>query len=157
MLDRLSSAYRRAADTLASLAPPVDLLLRLWVAGVFLKSGLTKIGSWQGTLYLFENEYHVPLLPPEIAAYAGTATELIVPVFLALGLGTRFFAVVLFAFNAIAVVSYPGLSEGGLRDHVFWGVMMLVTIVHGAGRLSVDHLLRGRVLAPRQGAATWAH
>ena len=157
MFEQLSTAYRRAADALTSLSPPVDLLFRLWVASVFFKSGLTKIGSWQGTLFLFENEYQVPLLPPELAAYAGTATELAVPVFLALGLGTRLFAIVLFGFNVVAVISYPGLSESGMRDHVFWGLMMLVTIFHGPGKLSIDHLLRERVFGTRPGVAKWAH
>jgi putative oxidoreductase len=56
--------------------------------------------------YLFENEYQVPLIPWELAAYLGTATELILPVFLILGLATRLMAVKLFVFNVVAVVSY---------------------------------------------------
>ena len=51
------------------LSPFGDLLLRCWVAYAFWVSGLTKIQTWDSTLYLFENEYNVPLLPPELAAY----------------------------------------------------------------------------------------
>jgi putative oxidoreductase len=120
------------------IAPLFDLALRLYVAWVFFRSGLVKIQSWDTTLYLFENEYAVPLLPPEIAAYLGTAAELTLPLFLALGLGTRFAALALFAFNAVAVLSYPELSPAGIKDHMLWGALMLVTLFHGPGRLSLD-------------------
>ena len=58
-------------------------------------------------MYLFENEYDVPLLSAEFAAMMGTAIELFFPVLLALGLAGRFGAFVLFAFNIMAVISYP--------------------------------------------------
>ena len=131
-------------------APALDLAIRLYVANVFFKSGLTKIQSWDTTLALFENEYAVPLLPPEVAAYLGTATELIVPVFLALGLGGRVAALVLFVFNAVAATSYPDISEAGIRDHVFWGFMLAVTFFHGPGKLSLDALI-SRWLRPDAG------
>ena len=71
---------------------------------VFFNSGLVKISSWDSTLYLFEYEYQVPILPWELAAYMGTAAELILPVFLALGLLSRPMGAILFVFNIIAVV-----------------------------------------------------
>ena len=64
------------------LIPLLLLFTRLWVAWVFFKSGMVKYNSWDSTLYLFEYEYQVPLLPWQIAAYMGTAAELILPVFL---------------------------------------------------------------------------
>jgi putative oxidoreductase len=127
-------------------APLVDLIVRLWVARVFFMSGLTKIQSWDTTVLLFTNEYHVPLLPPEIAAFLGTATELVVPAFLALGLGGRAAAAILFVFNIVAVVSYPELEGPGLEQHYVWGILLLVTLVHGAGALSVDRLLRWKFI-----------
>jgi putative oxidoreductase len=129
------------------LSPVIDLALRVWVATAFFKSGLTKIESWDSTLFLFANEYHVPLLPPELAAYLGTAAELSLPILLVLGLGGRFAAAALFIFNIIAVISYPDLGEVGLRDHQVWGLMLLVTLLHGPGRLSIDHLVRRWVFA----------
>jgi putative oxidoreductase len=119
-------------------APLFDLALRLYVAWVFFRSGLVKIQSWDATLYLFENEYAVPFLPPEFAAWLAVLAELTLPVFIALGLGTRFFALALFAFNAVAVISYPELSPAGLKDHLLWGALLLVTLFHGPGRLSLD-------------------
>ena len=124
------------------LTPGIDLYIRFYVAEVFWKSGLTKIDNWESTVTLFENEFKVPLLSPEVAAYAGTATELIFPVLLLLGLGGRFSAFVLFVFNIIAVISYPELSEAGLKDHQFWGLLLLITLLHGPGKLSVDHFIR---------------
>jgi len=123
-------------------APALDLAIRLYVANVFFKSGLTKIASWDTTLMLFEYEYDVPLLPTELAAYLATAAELTLPVLLALGLAGRFGAFALFVFNYIAVISYPDLSEGGLKDHFYWGFLLLVTVLHGPGKLSVDYWIR---------------
>lgn len=141
---RVARAARGLAGLLELAAPLFDLGLRAWVASVFFRAGLVKIQSWSATLGLFENVYEVPLLPPQVAALMGTGVELGFPVLLALGVGGRFAALVLFVFNAIAVVSYPDLSEAGLKDHVCWGLALLVTLFHGPGRLSIDHALRHR-------------
>jgi putative oxidoreductase len=124
------------------LAPVFDLAIRLYVAQVFIRSGLVKIQSWDSTLALFENEYSVPLLPPDIAAWLGTAAELGLPPLLALGVGSRAVALALFVFNAVAAASYPDISPAGLKDHILWGALLAVTFFHGPGRLSIDHLLR---------------
>jgi putative oxidoreductase len=126
------------------LSPLLDLGIRLWVADVFWKSGLTKIASWDNTVLLFENEYSVPLLSPQVAAALGTFTELVFPVFLVLGLGGRFAAFVLFVFNYIAVISYPDLNPAGLKDHMYWGILLLVLLFHGPGKISVDHFIKRR-------------
>ena len=139
--ERIASFTKPVTRGLEFLAPALDLGIRLWVANVFWKSGLTKIQSWDMTVALFENEYHVPLLSPEFAATLGTATELTFPVLLALGLAGRISAFVLFAFNIVAVISYPDLNEVGLKDHVYWGILLLVTLLHGPGKLSLDHVL----------------
>jgi putative oxidoreductase len=144
-----ASAASRATDALAATARCIDrfqslfaLALRLYVARVFLLSGLTKIQDWSITLALFENEYRVPLVSPAVAATLGTAAELALPVLLAAGLGTRFAALGLFVFNIVAVVSYPDLSDAGLKDHILWGALLLVTFFHGPGKWSLDRLLQ---------------
>jgi putative oxidoreductase len=141
LTEKAVAGVRALVRALDFAGPAADLAIRLYVAGIFFKSGLTKVMSWDATLALFEYEYEVPLLPPELAAWTGTATELFFPVLLVLGLGTRFAGLVLFVFNIMAVVSYPGLSEVGLKDHIHWGLLLLVPIFHGAGRLSADHLI----------------
>ena len=136
------SLYAAIATRLQSLSSLANLALRLYVAHVFFASGQTKIQSWDTTLQLFQYEYHVPFLSPTLAAYAGTFTELFFPVLLVLGLGGRFAALVLFVFNIIAVVSYPELNAAGLEQHKVWGLMLLALLLHGPGKLSIDHLIK---------------
>lgn len=150
IFSKMQSLYTRGVESLIYLRPAVDLALRLWVADAFFRAGLVKIHNMDATLTLFENEYHVPFLPPDFAAYLGTGVELVVPVFLALGLAGRLTAAFMFVYNAICVISYPDLWPNGFwsglfgtdfRDHKVWGVMLLVTLVYGPGKFSVDYLL----------------
>lgn len=137
----MSTAIKNVIETYDSLigkaqcvfVPVLLLFCRLWVAYVFFNSGLTKVATWDSTLYLFEYEYQVPLLPWQMAAYLGTAAELTLPIFVALGLLTRPMAAILFVFNIIAVVSYPLLWEKGFYDHQLWGLMILMIVVWGRG------------------------
>ena len=135
---------------LASASPILSFSFRVYVAWQFLKSGLLKIGSWESTLYLFRHEYDVPLLDSEIAAIVGTASELVLPLILIVGLLTRMTGLALFAFNVVAVISYshvlaaPG-NAAALGSHILWGALLLVPIFYGGERLSLDHLIRQRL------------
>jgi putative oxidoreductase len=131
---------------LETLAPIADLAIRLWVANVFFSSGLTKFQTMDSTLWLFENEYAAPLLPPAVAAYLATGVELGFSTLLAVGLAGRFSAGVLFVFNIIAVISYPGLNQAGQLQHLMWGIMLLVPLLHGPGKLSIDYFIRKRYM-----------
>jgi len=126
------------------LQPLGDLFIRCWVAKAFIASGLTKIQSWGSTLILFQYEYMVPFLPPEIAASISVCVELGVSTLLILGLGGRIPALILFVFNIMAVVSYPYLRSPagavGLKDHICWGIILLVILLHGTGKLTLDRL-----------------
>ena len=145
MFDRGQRLIQWGINGLDRSSPLIDLLLRLWIANIFWKAGMTKLANWDSTLYLFEYEYAVPFLPTELAAFIGTGVEITMPVLLAFGIGTRFSALVLFVFNIIAVVSYPTLNEIGIKDHQYWGLLLLVPLFHGPGPLSVDYLLRKRL------------
>jgi putative oxidoreductase len=129
-----------------SLADVLLLALRWFIAWQFLKSGLVKLDDWSSTLALFESEYQVPLLSPVLAAYFGTAGELVFPILLMIGLCTRWSALGLFAVNAMAVISYPQLftfeCPAAINDHKYWAVILAVIFVFGAGRLSLDALFR---------------
>lgn len=144
--DRILSMLKMLRRLLDSLSPLAMLAVRLWVANVFFKSGLVKIQSWDSTVSLFAYEYHVPFLSPEVAAYMGAFTELFFPVLLALGLAGRFAAVVLFLFNIVAVISYPDLNPIGVEQHQIWGILLLVVLSHGVGKLSVDYWIGKRFL-----------
>lgn len=126
---------------LSFFAPLVDLAVRIYVGMIFFRSGMVKISNMESTVWLFANEYHVPLLSPVVAAYLSTATELIFSVLLIIGLLGRFSAIVLFIVNLIAVWSYPDLRDAGAEWHIVWGLLLLVTIVHGPGKLSLDALI----------------
>lgn len=138
--------YFRVSHWLACIAPVLDVGLRLFLANVFFKSGLTKIQTWDSTLYLFREEYRVPLLPPDFAAYLATGAELALPVLLVVGLFGRVAALGLFILNAVAAYSYyHELSEAGLNQHLYWGLLLAVLLLHGMGRWSLDTWLEKRV------------
>ena len=144
LLSRAGRYYADASRLIDRLQPLLALAIRLYVAQVFLMSGLTKIHDWNITVALFENEYKVPVLSPSVAALLGTSAELGLPVLLTLGFGTRFAALALFVFNIVAVISYPDLSDAGLKDHMLWGALLLVTFFHGPGKWSLDQFLGRR-------------
>lgn len=141
-LTRYSGALVSQIETW--LTPVFDLAIRLYVASVFFRSGWLKLSDWDSTLVLFENEYQVPLLSPNMAAVMGTGGELVLPVLLVLGLAGRFGAAGLFVVNLVAVLSYPDLSDLGRADHLLWGVLLLVSLLHGPGRISLDFWLERR-------------
>jgi putative oxidoreductase len=121
---------------------PYSLLalpLRFAVATVFWNSGTTKLANWDATLQLFEDEYKVPLLPPDIAAHVGAAIELSTPVLLVLGFLTRPAALVLLGMTTIIeLFVYPQAWP----THIQWAAMLLVLLCRGPGSLSIDHLLQ---------------
>jgi putative oxidoreductase len=131
------------------LSPAVLLVIRLYFLDVFFRSGWLKLHPWQSTVALFKYEYKVWLVSPETAAVIGTAAELILPIFLALGLGARLPALLLFIFNIIMVFTYPYLlsPEGAcaLKDHILWGVLIAWIMFNGHGKLSLDYLLQSKV------------
>ncbi len=142
-LHRLSTRF----DELISLwgGTLLSLFLRLYVGWQFFHAGLIKLQNWPGTLELFHSEYHVPLLPPDLAAWMGAGGELFFPCLLLLGIFTRPAALGLFAVNAMAVISYPQLFEfecpAAINDHFYWGVLLIALLVFGPGRASLDALI----------------
>ena len=127
------------------LKPYVDIIIRVYIAQIFFKAGLTKIATWSTTVMLFANIYHVPLLPPEAAAVIGTIAELVLPVLLVLGFGTRIMIFIFFVYNAVAAISYPFLwtpdGANGLQQHITWGLMLATLMVNGPGMFSLDYWL----------------
>jgi putative oxidoreductase len=124
---------------------PYSLLalpLRLAVATVFWNSGTTKLANWDATLQLFEDEYQLPLLPPDFAAHLGAGIELTTPVLLVLGLLTRPAALLLLGMTTIIeVFVYPQAWP----THIQWAAMLLVLLCRGPGNYSLDHWLQRRL------------
>lgn len=125
---------------------PYSLLaipLRLGAAVVFWNSAMTKLPSWDVTVALFADEYQVPLLAPEVAAYLAATIELTMPVLLVLGLLTRPAALVLLGMTAIIQVFVYPLAW---PTHLQWAAMLLVLLARGPGTLSLDWLIRRRLI-----------
>jgi len=145
-LARAHAVLGRLLDHFQSL---VLLTTRFYVGWQFWKSGWLKVTSWSTTLELFRTEYHVPLLPPPLAAVTGAGGELFFPALLFLGLFSRVGALGAFFVNAMAVISYRQvlLAEGyeaALGQHVLWGFMLLILAVFGPGRFALDRWVEAR-------------
>ena len=132
------------ASTAKSLLPGSALLLvqRLAIAGVFLMSGRTKVDGLitvnDSAFELFRYEYALPLISPEIAAYAATYSEHLFPLLLILGLFTRFAAAGLLAMTlVIQIFVYPDAWP----THLGWAGLLLPLIALGSGKLSLDRVL----------------
>ena len=130
----------------AALALP----LRLAVATIFWNSAMTKLANWDAALTLFVEEYRVPVLPPELAAYLAVSVELATPVLMVLGLFTRGAAAVLLGMTAvIEIFVYPQAWP----THLQWAAMLLVLLCRGAGAVSLDAVLWRRYGIRGNGAA----
>lgn len=126
------------------IALPV-IVLRVGVALVFWRSGLTKLPFGNDmTILLFEEEYRVPILPPALAASLATAIELITPWMLVAGIGTRIGAAILLAETlVIQIFVYPH----NYPEHLLWAGPLLYLLFRGPGAWSIDHPIRRRLIA----------
>ncbi len=141
---RLVSWYARVLGRLDAI--PYALLaipLRFAVATVFWNSGTSKLPSWDSTIALFTDEYKVPVLPPELAAYMAVTIELSTPALLVLGLFTRPAALVLLAMTAVIQIFVYPLAW---PTHIQWTAMLLVLLARGPGAISADGFLRSRLI-----------
>lgn len=130
-------------------------IARFSVAGVFWKSGQTKVSGFEldivnmqfslgaislsdSALELFKEEYQLPLVPYELAAYSASIAEHILPALLLLGIASRFSALCLFIMTlVIQVLVYPS----AYTLHGLWASTLLLIIFYGPGKLSFDHLI----------------
>ncbi|NDH60510.1 MAG: DoxX family protein [Alphaproteobacteria bacterium] len=112
--------------------------MRLAVGATFFKSGMNKFQSFDSAIELFREEYRLPLLPPEIAAYMGTTVELCAPVLLVLGIFARFGAAALLVMTlTIQFLVYPG----NWPEHLMWASILAYVLTRGPGALSIDRVV----------------
>lgn len=119
------------------------LVARIGIAAVFFLSGRTKVTGFMtlkpSTYELFRTEYALPLIPYDIAAHLATLAEHTFPVLLVLGLFSRFAATgLLFMTLVIEIFVYPDAWP----THLIWGGLLLLIITRGAGRWSLDRILK---------------
>ena len=133
----------------------IAFIARFSIAAVFWKSGQTKVeglaidlvdGTFQlgwprladSTIPLFQSEYHVPLLAPEIAAHMAAFAEHFFPVLILIGFATRFSALALLGMTlVIEVFVYPDAYP----THGTWAAVLLYLMATGPGKLSIDHMI----------------
>ena len=140
----------RADRLLASIPSALPLLLlRVALAIPFWRSGLTK---WDGFLslssgarYLFTEEFRLHIFgqafaypAPLTMAFLAGLGEVILPVLLVLGLGTRFAALGILAMTAVVQLTVP---DGLVNFHLPWFAMALALVVYGGGTLSTDRAI----------------
>ena len=141
-------AYRGLALAEAIPQSLLALTARVAAGGVFWRSGQTKIEGFhikESTFYLFREEYQLPLIPPDLAAYLATISENLFSVLLVIGLASRLSAAALLGVTAvIQIFVFPG----GWPEHILWAVALLLVVAQGPGRFSVDSLLIQRAGVP---------
>ncbi len=118
------------------------LASRLAIASIFFLSGRTKVDGLltisDSAIYLFTEEYRVPLLPPQIAAHLAAYAEHLFPILLVLGLLTRLSALALLGMTAvIQIFVYPDAWP----THLSWAALMLYLIGRGGGALALDRAI----------------
>ena len=124
----------------------LQLVFRFSIASVFWKSGQSKIASWDTTILLFTNEYHVPVLSPQFAATMAASFELGCSVLIFFGLLTRLATLPLLGMVfVIQAFVYP---ENWV-EHLTWAAMLLFLLTRGAGAISLDRLIKPWILGNR--------
>lgn len=121
----------------------IALVARLGVAAIFFQSGRTKVDGLlhitDGTYTLFREEYRLPLIPPDIAAYLATYAEHLFSILLVLGLFTRFSALAFLGMTAvIEIFVYPDAWP----THLSWAALLIYLVARGGGAWSADRLLK---------------
>lgn len=122
----------------------IALIARVAPAAVFWQSGQTKLEGWrvsENAIYLFREEYKLPLIDPAIAAHLAAFAEHFFPILLVLGLATRFAALALLGMTlVIEIFVYPDAWP----THGTWAACFLILMAQGGGALSLDHLIKRR-------------
>jgi putative oxidoreductase len=116
----------------------LELGMRLAVGATFFRSGMNKAESFDTAITLFREEYRLPLLPPELAAWMGTAVELSAPILLVVGLFARLGAAALLIMTlTIQFLVYPA----NWPEHLMWASILAYVLTRGPGALSLDRII----------------
>lgn len=120
------------------------LAARIFPAAVFWQSGQTKVSGFglsDSAVFLFQDEYKLPLVDPTVAAYGAAIAEHLFPILLVIGLATRFSALALLGMTlVIEIFVYPDAWP----THGVWAACFLLLIARGPGVVSIDHLIARR-------------
>lgn len=152
LADRASRLVQTVAlPALVQLVMRVALAVPFWRSGILKWNGFLKLSDTAVTLFTDEFMVHLPGGPyhfpvPTVMAFLSGSGEVLFPVLLVLGLGTRFAALGLLFMTAIVELTVPD----GWPVHLTWAAMALGIMALGPGRISVDHLVRGLLRLPER-------
>jgi putative oxidoreductase len=149
LIEKTVSLYRTATEVISQfIAPLFDAGLRIFIGLIFFRSGLVKAKDWDGTVFLFQDEFKLPLIPPEVGAALSLAVEITMPLLLFVGLASRLAALPLL--GLVCVIQFVLGAQNptyDLTEHFYWMLLLGTIVVHGPGRLSLDHLIAKRLAA----------
>lgn len=145
----LVRAVRAAIDCFERIPhSALALAARIFPAAVFWQSGRTKVEGWSvsdSAVFLFREEYALPLVDPVLAAWGATIAEHVLPILLVIGLASRFAALGLLGMTAvIQILVYPGAWP----THGVWAACLLLVLARGPGSWSLDHWIARRCAGP---------
>jgi putative oxidoreductase len=122
--------------------PALQLLMRFSIFWVFWRSGMLKAANMEQAVMLFREEYMLPILPPDVAAYLGTAVELAAPCLILVVLFTRLAALSLIGLTlTIQFLVY----WNDYPSHLLWLAILVFILTRGPGPFSLDALIvKGR-------------
>ncbi|MDA9431781.1 DoxX family protein [Bradyrhizobium sp. CCBAU 51627] len=135
-----------AVPSLVQLVLRVALAIPFWRSGILKWGGFLKLNDTAVTLFTDEFMLHLPGGPyhypvPAVMAFLSGCGEIMFPILLILGLGTRFAALGLLFMTVIVELTVPD----GWPVHITWAAMALGIMAFGPGRISLDQLI-GRAL-----------
>jgi len=138
-----------ALPSFVQLVTRAALAVPFWRSGILKWDGFLKLSDTAVTLFNDEFMLHLPGGPyhfpaPAVTAFLSGSGEIVFPVLLILGLGTRFAALGLLFMTAIVELTVPE----GWPIHLTWAAMALGIMAWGPGQMSLDHLLRRFLLPP---------
>ena len=133
-IESISSNYKEIMDKYVSHI--LLLSIRIFIALVLYRSGLTKIANMDSTILLFEYEYALPIISPVLAAYSATFSELTFSALLMIGLFTRAAALPLIAMTL--VIQFLVFQN---HEHFYWLALLSTIAVYGGGKISLGCLL----------------
>jgi putative oxidoreductase len=131
-----------AAPSIAQLALRLALAVPFWRSGILKWDGFFRLSETAVTLFSDEFMLHLPGGPYHFPAPAATAFlsgsgEILFPILLVLGLGTRFAALGLLVMTVIVQLTEPD----GWPVHITWAAMALAIMCWGPGRFAIDHVV----------------
>lgn len=144
---KIITMYRNITEKLDKLQDIPLLFFRLILAYGFYMPAMMKWGNINGIIEWFDG-MGIPM--PTLNAYLAATTEMAAVILLPLGLATRIISIPLLFTMLVAIVTVHwgnGFNAGdnGFEIPLYYMLMLLVLLINGAGKVSLDHLINKRI------------